>query len=66
MTKRQIKKIVKKYGDNWWEVLFENSSVESYFLSPPSKWATAKILKEFQRQHYGKQSNMFWYSFKIS
>ena len=51
MKRRLLKKIVKKYGDSWWESVDDTPTSCSYFLKPPARWRTKKIMDEFGRQH---------------
>jgi len=63
MKKRQVKKIVKKYGDSWWKLIDVTPQISLYYLSPPNKWRTKKILNEFHKRH--KVENVYWYKISV-
>jgi hypothetical protein len=60
MRKRLVKKIVKKYGNSWWATTFKDKLFNmTWYLNPPSKWNTPKILKYYHIFHY--TNNMYLY-----
>ena len=64
MRNRQAKKIVRKYGDSWWEVI----SATDCRLNPPRKWCTRKIMGSFHSFAQFRAKGTFpngWYSYSV-